>query len=238
MARIDFAAKPPFPPRPDRRRLRFMSGGKIFISYRRADSQWAAARLHDTLANAFPDDQLFMDVEHIAPGQDFVDVLADQVGACDVFLALVGPDWLTTTNADGIRRLDDPEDFVRIEIASALNRPETLTIPVLLDGAAPPTEDALPPDLAPLARRQFLRLTHEGFRSDVQGLVGAIRGRLNAAPAPPPAAPAKPINWRLPAGLVAAALVAVAGYFGWRAATAPPDPSGAPDLASFKECEQ
>ena len=130
-----------------------MSGGKIFISYRRADSQWAAARLHDTLAQAFPDDQLFMDVEHIAPGQDFVDVLADQVGACDVFLALVGPDWLTLTNEAGIRRLDDPDDFVRIEIASALIRPETLTIPVLLDGASPPAEDALPPDLAPLARR-------------------------------------------------------------------------------------
>ncbi len=214
-----------------------MSGGKIFISYRRADSQWAAARLHDTLANAFPDDHLFMDVEHIAPGQDFVDVLADQVGACDVFLALVGPDWLKQSNDAGVRRLDDPDDFVRIEIASALTRAETLTIPVLLDGASPPTEDALPDDLAPLARRQFLRLTHEGFRSEVQQLVEAIRERLSAAPAPKPASAKKPFNWRIPAGLAAAALVVVAGYFGWLAATAPPDPSGTPDLASFKECE-
>lgn len=214
-----------------------MSGGKIFISYRRADSQWAAARLHDTLANAFPDDHLFMDVEHIAPGQDFVDVLADQVGACDVFLALVGPDWLTTTTEAGVRRLDDPDDFVRIEIASALTRPETLTIPVLLDGASPPTEGALPPDLAPLARRQFLRLTHEGFRGEVRQLVETIRERLAAAPSPDTAASKKPINWRIPAGLAAAALIGVAGFFGWQAVTALPDPSGTPDLASFQECE-
>lgn len=232
-----FTAKPPFPPRPDLRRLYVMSGGKIFISYRRADSQWAAARLHDTLANAFPDDHLFMDVEHIAPGQDFVDVLADQVGACDVFLALVGPDWLTLTNEAGNRRLDDPDDFVRIEIASALTRVETLTIPVLLDGASPPTEAALPPDLTPLARRQFLRLTHEGFRSEVQLLVEAIREKLASAPAQETTDPKRPFNWRIPAGLAAATLIGVAGFLGWQAATTPPDPSGTPDLASFRECE-
>lgn len=212
-----------------------MSGGKIFISYRRADSQWAAARLHDTLASAFPDDQLFMDVEHIAPGQDFVDVLARQVGACDVFLALVGPDWLKMTNAAGVRRLDDPDDFVRIEIASALNRAETLTIPVLLDGASPPAEGDLPPDLAPLARRQFLRLSHERFRSEVQALVEAIRAKLGAAPAP--ARPKRSFTWRIPAGLAALALLGVAGYVAWQAVTAPPDPGGTPDLASFRECE-
>ena len=120
-----------------RTKVAVMAGGKIFISYRRADSQWAAARIYDTLAAAFPDDHLFMDVEEIAPGQDFVDVLAHQVGACDVFLALIGPDWVTLEVEGGGRRLDDPDDFVRIEIASALARPETLTIPVLLDGAAP-----------------------------------------------------------------------------------------------------
>ncbi|MDG1209044.1 MAG: hypothetical protein P8I56_04570 [Paracoccaceae bacterium] len=70
-------AKRPFLSKGDRRTVIAMSSGKIFISYRRADSQWAAARVHDTLANAFPDDHLFMDVEHIAPGQDFVDVLAN-----------------------------------------------------------------------------------------------------------------------------------------------------------------
>lgn len=229
-------AKRPFLSKGDRRTVIAMSSGKIFISYRRADSQWAAARVHDTLANAFPDDHLFMDVEHIAPGQDFVDILANQVGACDVFLALVGPDWLTMANADGVRRLDDPDDFVRIEIASALSRPETLTIPVLLDGAAPPSEDALPADLAALPRRQFVRLSHEGFRSEVQGLVTAIGEKLNAAPPPPAAKPSKPLSWRIPSGIAAAALIGIAGFLGWEAVTAPPDPSGTPDLAVFREC--
>ena len=105
-----------------------MASGKIFISYRRSDSQWAAARLFDHLAHAFPDGQIFMDVERIAPGQDFVDVLSDQVGGCDVFLALIGADWLDAAGERG-RRLEDPDDFVRVEIASALAREETVTIP-------------------------------------------------------------------------------------------------------------
>ena len=139
-------------------------------------------------------------------------------------------------NAGGVRRLDDPDDFVRIEIASALSRPETLTIPVLLDGAAPSSEDALPADLAALARRQFVRLSHEGFRSEVQGLVTAIGEKLNAAPPPPAAKPSKPLNWRISSGIAAVALIGIAGFLGWEAATAPPDPSGTPDLAVFREC--
>lgn len=115
-----------------------MAGGKIFISYRRADSQWAAARLYDTLSAAFPEERIFMDVEKIAPGQDFIEVLAGQVGVCDVFLALIGPEWLSLRSPGGARRLDDAKDFVRIEIASALGREGTVTIPILLDGAAPP----------------------------------------------------------------------------------------------------
>lgn len=156
--------KPAFAWRRDPRNLPSMSGGKIFISYRRADNQWAATRMNDTLAHAFPNDHIFMDVEDIAPGQDFVDVLARQVDACHVFLALIGPDWLSMTTPAGVRRLDDPDDFVQVEIASALARSETLTIPVLLDGATPLTEDDLPEDLRALARRQFVRLTHERFR--------------------------------------------------------------------------
>ena len=216
-----------------------MAGGKIFISYRRADSQWAAARLYDRLSHEFPDDRIFMDVEEIAPGQDFVKVLEDQVGACDVFLALIGPEWLAMQSEAGERRLDDGGDFVRIEIADALQRTDTLTIPVLLDNAVPPTEDDLPEDLKPLARRHFARLTHEGFRGEVPRLIDAIRDALDkAAPMPPPTASAPRPDLVKPAlALIALAALACAGWFAFDRLTRPADPSGTVDLASFTECE-
>ena len=218
-----------------------MAGGKIFISYRRADSQWAAARLYDRLAHEFPDEQIFMDVEEIAPGQDFVRVLADQVGACDVFLALIGPEWLSMQAEDGGRRLEDAKDFVRIEIADALRREDTLTIPVLLDDAEPPLEDDLPDDLKPLARRQFARLSHEGFRGEAPRLVEAIRTALaaRAAEAPATAAPrrgaasARAILKGV-GGAVALGVACVAGYI---YVATPPDPAPTPDLETFKECD-
>ncbi|MEM1299328.1 MAG: SUMF1/EgtB/PvdO family nonheme iron enzyme [Pseudomonadota bacterium] len=159
-----------------------MSGRTIFISYRRSDSQWAASRLHDTLIQTFPDDRLFMDVDSIDPGQDFVAVLEDKIAECDVFLALIGPTWLSETLGDDQRRLDDPEDFVRIEIAQALARKATVTIPVLLDGADVPQESDLPQPLKPLARRQFSRLSHEGYRGEVKRLVDAIGKALDRTP--------------------------------------------------------
>lgn len=211
-----------------------MAGGKIFISYRRADSQWAAARLYDHLSHAFPDDHLFMDVEKIAPGQDFVDVLADQVGECDVFLALIGPEWLSLRAQDGGRRLDDTADFVRVEIASALERSRTLTIPILLDGAAPPAEADLPEDLRPLARRQFVRLTHEGFRAEAQGLTAAIGQALGARRAPSP--PRRPPPWRWIAVAAALPALAAAAWFTHDRLTRPPDPARLADLDTFREC--
>ncbi len=218
-----------------------MSDGKIFISYRRADSQWAAARLYDNLTHAFPDDRIFMDVEQIAPGQDFVDVLEHQVGACDVFLALIGPEWLSLQAANGARRLDDAKDFVRVEIAAALQRDETLTIPILLDNATPPRAEDLPDDLKPLARRHFARLTHEGFRSELPPLQDAIAAALAKGAAARIAA--RPVrakrNWKRPVmiGLAVLALIG-AGAFATQRLMRPADPAGTPDLMAFKECPE
>lgn len=218
-----------------------MPGGQIFISYRRADSQWAASRLYDSLTAVFPDERLFMDVDSIDPGQDFVDVLADKVGRADVFLALIGPDWLTETNADGVRRIDDDGDFVRIEIASALEQPTTVVIPVLLDGATPPTDADLPESLKPLARRHFARLTHEGYRGEIDRLIEGIQKALDLRPerddpdAPPPKPPfftTRRLAQMAGVLAVAAAVAAIAWFV-----TRPPDPSGTPDLEAFKECE-
>lgn len=220
-----------------------MAGGRIFISYRRADSQWAASRLYDTLTHVFPDDRLFMDVDSIDPGQDFVHVLEEQVGSCDVFLALIGPGWLEERGASGKRRIDDPADFVRVEIGSALARPDTVTIPVLLDGAGVPDETELPEPLRPLARRQFARLTHEGYRGEVERLVEGIRKvldqRRNEAPgATPPASPrrtllemGRPLGW----GAAALAVLGLMAVMAWYASR-PADPSGTPDLEAFREC--
>ena len=216
-----------------------MSGRTIFISYRRSDSQWAASRLYDTLVQTFPHDRLFMDVDSIDPGQDFVAVLEDKIAECDVFLALIGPDWLSETLGDGQRRLDDPEDFVRIEIARALARKETVTIPVLLDGADVPQENDLPAPLQSLARRQFARLSHEGYRTEVTRLVEAIGKALDRTHVP--AKPAPETSRKLARGpvLLAACALAIVGvlvatYI--RSTGQAEDFSDRADLSTIKEC--
>lgn len=227
-----------------------MPGGKIFISYRRADSQWAASRLYDSLIQVFPHESIFMDVDSIDPGQDFVDVLAEKVGSADVFLALIGPDWLTEKTVAGERRIDDEADFVRVEIASALSQESTVVIPVLLDGAKPPTDANLPPSLRPLARRHFARLTHEGYRGEVGRLIDGIGKALDVAPNAPPPMPDPPASLpppRTPRGpiltkrqglsFLAAALVLAGVAAAIWTAIQPPDPSGTPDLEVFRECE-
>lgn len=219
-----------------------MPGGQIFISYRRADSQWAASRLYDSLIQVFPEERLFMDVDSIDPGQDFVNVLADRVGRADVFLALIGPDWLTEKNAAGMRRIDDTEDFVRIEIGSALAQSTTVVIPVLLDGARPPAEAELPDPLKPLARRHFARLTHEGYRSEVGRLIDGIGKALELKPGEagldvlPPRTPiltGKRLAWLGVAG----GLAVTVGVVAW-VMSRPADPADNPDLAIFSECVQ
>jgi len=151
-----------------------MAGG-IFVSYRRDDSRHAAGRLLDRLRQTYEPHQLFMDVDNVAPGLDFAKVLEEQVAACDAMLVLIGPDWLDARDDQGYHRLDNPGDFVRIEVEAALKR-EVRVIPVLVDGATMPHEDALPKSLRPLARRQGVRLTHERFGTEADNLVKSLRG--------------------------------------------------------------
>jgi formylglycine-generating enzyme required for sulfatase activity len=151
--------------------------GKIFINYRRGDVPEAAGRLFDRLQDVFKHDQLFMDVDSIAPGMDFVRVLGERVAESDVLLAVIGKGWLQARDAAGERRLDNPEDFVRIEIASAIKQ-DKLVIPVLVGNAEMPRSEDLPEELRPLARRNAVRLTHERFRADVQGLIKALQHSL------------------------------------------------------------
>src|SRR5262245_22959110 len=157
--------------------------GKIFLSYRREDEPGFALALFGRLEQSFPSERLFMDVEGgIAAGQDFVRVLEDQVRACDVMLVLIGPKWLTAIDAMGRRRLDNPEDFVRIEIESALRLGKRV-IPVLVHKTEMPRADALPEPLKPLARRNAVGLTQERFKADAQGLIKALEAALAEAEA-------------------------------------------------------
>lgn len=146
--------------------------GGIFISYRRDDSRHAAGRLLDRLAQTFGREQLFMDVDNLEAGVDFVAELDRQVAKCDVMLVLIGPRWLDARSEKG-RRLDDASDFVRIEIERALQR-EIRIVPLLIDGAQPPDPTQLPASLQGLSRRQAIVLTHERFGSDVEGLNEAL----------------------------------------------------------------
>ena len=154
--------------------------GKIFINYRRDDLGAAAGRLHDRLAQTFGRKNLFMDVDHIPAGVDFVDYLPSQVAACDVFLAVIGPNWLDAKDDDGRRRFDNPDDFVTIEIAAALAR-NIRVIPVLIDGARTPKAEKLPDSIKPLVRRNAVEVRNTNFGRDAKSLITKIREALKTA---------------------------------------------------------
>lgn len=149
----------------------------IFISYRRDDAQWPAARIFDRLACQFNPGDLFIDVDGIAPGSDFIEALGRHVGKCDALIAVVGRGWTSARGKEGGRRLDDPKDPVRIEIESALNR-DISVIPVLIDDTAMPGADELPFSLKSFAHRQSITVKHESFSSDMDRLVRALPRNL------------------------------------------------------------
>jgi hypothetical protein len=181
--------------------------GKIFINYRRDDSIGMAGRLHDRLAQTFGRDKLFMDVDHIPAGADFVAHLNNQVAECDVVLAIIGPNWLRAKDKAGQRRLHQPDDFVAIEIAAALAR-DTLVIPVLVDAARMPKESDLPDTLKPLARRQAVEVRHAHFGHDAEALI-AMRKALGQEVAGPG-------RWSVPlVAAVAATLLLLVGWGGY-----------------------
>lgn len=157
---------------------------KVFISYRRDDNAYAARGVHDRLERELGRDSLFMDVDAIPLGVDFVD--SAEVAKCDVLLAIIGPTWLEAHDEDGNRRLDDEHDFVRIEIAAALER-DIPVIPILLEGTRVPKPERLPDDLKLLSRRNGLEVRHASFPTDMEKLIRALRG-IGAPPPPQPAA--------------------------------------------------
>ncbi len=145
----------------------------IFISYRRNDTSGITGRIFDNLVLEFGPDQVFMDVDGIEPGLDFHEVLSERVGGCQIFLAVIGRRWLSEQDANGMRRIDQENDFVRIEIESALNR-DIRVIPILFDGAAMPSADDLPEAIRSLSRRSALEIGHANFHGDFSRLVKVL----------------------------------------------------------------
>ena len=149
---------------------------KIFINYRREDASGYAGRLYEWLSERFDSDRVFMDISAIKPGVDFITAIETEVAACEVVLVIIGRKWLDCAAGDQ-RRLDNPKDFVRLEIAAALSR-NTLVIPVLVDDAPMPREQDLPDDLKPLARRHALEISDERWEFDVGRLIDTLEERL------------------------------------------------------------
>ncbi len=158
------------------------------MSYRRDENAGYAGRLADNLGVHFGKDQIFMDRDNIRPGEDFVHVIENAVGSCEILIAVIGPNW----SAGGkTGRLSDPNDFVRPEIATALNR-DIRVIPVLVQKATMPSPQDLPDDLKKLSRRNALELTDAGWQRDVDQLIKAIQEIRDRFGDPPPRPPPGP----------------------------------------------
>jgi hypothetical protein len=147
---------------------------KVFISYRRADSAGYSGRVMDRLDRELGRDLVFMDVDAIPLGTNFSKVLHEEVAKCGVLLAVIGPNWLDARDEHGNRRLDNPNDFVRIEVAAALQR-SIPVIPILLDGARIPKADELPEDLKELLLRNGMEIRHASFQDDMNRLIRGLK---------------------------------------------------------------
>jgi hypothetical protein len=149
---------------------------RIFISYRRDDTAAYAGRLNEHLSREFGKKRVFMDIDDIEPGQKFASVLRETLRKCQVVLVLIGKGWLAAADAAGRRRLDDPSDFVRMEVQTALDA-GVRVIPVLVGGAKIPGAADMPAPMRGLASLQAHEVLDDRWDYDLGRLVHAIRGR-------------------------------------------------------------
>ena len=145
----------------------------VFISYRREDAPGHAGRVFDRLRTRFGTDTVFMDVAAIDAGVDFVVTIDKAVGNCDVLLAIIGPQWAAAADHGGRKRLENPNDFVRLEVAGALKR-DVRVVPLLVDNAQLPGAADLPEDLQPLLRRNAMELRDAHWDADIAQLIASL----------------------------------------------------------------
>lgn len=187
---------------------------KVFICYRREETGAHAGRIYDSMVARFGEENAFMDLE-LAPGVDFVEHITNVVSGCLALIIVMGPHWATVEDAGGRRRLDDPEDFVRLEVQNALRRDDVTPIPVLVGGAQMPRAEDLPAELRPLTRRNALEMSDGRWRYDVNRLMSTLDELLpgSAKTPPPPPPPLRPGPRVILEGVLLAAAVGAVGRF-------------------------
>ena len=154
---------------------------RILVNYRRDDSAAYAGRLADRLREHFGRENVFVDIDTIRPGEDFVERIEQSVAACDALVAVIGKSWLTAADPQGRRRLDREDDFVRTEIAKALER-HIRVIPALVDDAGLPEAGQLPQDIVALSRRQAIEISDTRFHHDVDLLIEVLSDGPGSSP--------------------------------------------------------
>jgi hypothetical protein len=178
---------------------------RIFISYRRQDSSTMTGRIYDKLESAFGNNRVFRDIDDISAGEDFRAKLAKEIDKSDIQLVIIGPKWEGITDDNGKKRLDDPNDFVRLEVEAGLKRTDKIVIPVLIENALMPKPESLPEGLQELCYRNAVNVRQDpDFRRDIQKLIHEIQNIT---------AMSKPLYKRKPimigAGLLVLGLVAI-----------------------------
>lgn len=155
---------------------------KIFISYRRADSKYVVDRIRDRLIEAYGEDAIFRDIESIPIGQNFSDVLKEATTTCDVMLVAIGPQWAGITDAQGNKRLFDPNDYTRLEVEAGLANKKIPVIPILVMNAMMPSAAEIPESLKDLLFRNAISIRNDpDFTSDMQRLIEGINEQVPSA---------------------------------------------------------
>jgi hypothetical protein len=192
---------------------------KVFICYRRQETAPYAGRIYDAMVAKFGAENVFMDLD-LDPGVDFVDRITRVVSGCVALIVVIGPSWAQLQNEDGSRRIEDPDDFVRLEVETGLARNDVRLIPALVGGARMPRREELPPELQSLSRRNALEMSESRWAYDVGRLVEALDEVLHDEEeaqrkpkqvTPPPGPP--DLGWRL---ALEGMLIAGATAFGAR----------------------
>ncbi|MFH0341757.1 MAG: tetratricopeptide repeat protein [Chromatiales bacterium] len=153
---------------------------RVFLNYRREDSEGIAGRIFDRLCVHFGPENVFRDLDTIAPGAEFASVIGEEIAKCDALIAIIGNEWLEAKDPEGKRRLDSPRDFVRTEIAEALSR-KKLVIPTLVERARMPGAKDLPTEIALLAERNAIEISPARFEYDTERLIKGIAGERQVA---------------------------------------------------------
>jgi hypothetical protein len=196
----------------------------VFISYRREDTSGEASHLAADIGDALGQRDVFIDIDTIGPGVDYVKRIDSALTSCELVLVLIGDRWLSVTDSSGKRRLDNEDDFVVMEVSKALERSDVTVVPVLVEGATMPTEAELPPRIAGLARRNALELASKRWRYDLEQILALIKRGPRAKLRRIPTWARVVIPLALAVGVLAVLLVSSGGGGGSGVSTTPVNP--------------